>query len=114
MKKSVLLFTILLFTGFIFGQTSKVAVVKIQTSAECGTCKDLLENKLNYIGGIKYAELNLADKTLHVKYSTKKISLGEIRMIISELGYDADKVKALESAVQKLPLCCQPGGMKNK
>jgi len=114
MKKSVLLFTILLFTGCIYGQSSTLNVAEILTSAECGTCKDLLENKLNYISGIKYAELNLADKILNVKYKTKKISLGEIRTIISELGYDADTVKAVESAVQKLPLCCQPGGMKNK
>ena len=114
MKKSVLLFTILLFTGSIYGQSSKVTVVNIQTSAECGMCKKRLEDQLNYISGIKYAELTLADNSLKVKYNKKKISIDQIRTIISELGYDADKVKAVESAVEKLPLCCQPGGMKSK
>lgn len=114
MKKSLLLIALLLIVGGIYGQDSKFAEVKIQTSAECGTCKDLMENKLNYISGIKYAELNLADKKLHIKYKMKKISLDEIRTIISELGYDADTVKAVVSAVENLPLCCQPGGHENK
>lgn len=114
MKKSLLLTALLLIAGGIYGQDSKFAEVKIQTSAECGTCKDLMENKLNYISGIKYAELNLADKKLHIKYKTKKISLDEIRTIISELGYEADDVSAVESAVVKLPQCCQPGGMQKK
>jgi copper chaperone CopZ len=111
MKNSIILIISLLFTGVIYAQGSNVTLAKIQTSAECGHCKKRLEDKLNYTTGVKYAELTLVDKSLKVKYNKKKIAIDEIRRIISELGYDADHVKAVVSAVKKLPGCCQSGGM---
>ncbi len=104
-----------LFLCFLIGmttaQTSKTSIVLIQTSAECNSCKIRLEDKLNYTSGIKYAELDLDDKKLKVKFNTKQITLAEIRKIIAKIGYDADDVKAILEAVKNLPLCCQPGGM---
>lgn len=85
---------------------------KIQTSAECGSCKTRIEDKLNYTKGIKFAELDLTTKVLEVKYSPKKITLAEIKTILSETGYDADEVKANPAAVESLPACCKPGGHK--
>ncbi len=109
MKAILLLSIALLFTGFINAQTKTVV---IQTSAECGSCKIRIEDKLNYTKGIKFAELNLKDKKVTVKYSAKKISSAQIKKVLSETGYDADNVKAIASAVDKLPACCKPGGMK--
>lgn len=96
-----------------FGQKSESSsgFAVIQTSAECGQCKDRLEETLNYTAGIRYAELNLEDMKLEVKFNPKKISLTEIKEIISKTGYDADEVKAVPSAVEQLPACCKPGGM---
>jgi hypothetical protein len=34
------------------------------------------------------------------------------KQILNALGYDDDDQKAKKEAVEKLPLCCQPGGMK--
>jgi copper chaperone CopZ len=93
-------------------KAEKFKTIIIQTSAECGDCKERLEEKLNYTSGIKFAELDLESKKLTVKFTTSKISEAEIKQIISALGYDADDQKAPKEAVQKLPLCCQPGGMK--
>ena len=90
------------------GPTKKT--VFIQTNAQCGDCKDRLEGKLNFTSGIIYSELNLDDKKLEIKYNSKRITLAEIKKIISEIGYDADEVKAVESAQNELPSCCQPGG----
>lgn len=115
MKKLTTVSMVLVFIGFSFGQsTAKTEVAKIQTSAECGQCKTRLEEKLNYTAGVKFAELNLENKVLEVKFNPKKISLDEIRTIISETGYAADDVKAVPAAVDKLPMCCKPGGMKGK
>ncbi len=99
--------------GFtIFSQEkSKNQVIVIQTSAECGQCKERIENQLNYTKGIKYAELNLEDLKLTVKYNSSKITLEEIKTQITKLGYDADDVKAEKEAYQKLPKCCQINGM---
>ena len=33
---------------------------------------------------------------------------------INSIGYDADELKAKSEIVKKLPLCCQPGGMKKQ
>ena len=93
----------------VIGQTEEVI---IHTSAECGSCKDRIEGKLNYTSGIRFAELDVPSKDLTVKYNPKKITIKEIKEILSELGYDADEVKANPKAVEKLPACCKPGGMK--
>ena len=113
--KSILLITALLFTGLVSAQDkTSLKTVVIQTSAECGSCKTRIEEKLNYTKGVKFAELNLDDKKVTVKYSTNKITLAEIKQILAETGYDADEVKAISAAVEKLPTCCKPGGMKKK
>ncbi len=91
---------------------SKLETVVIQTSAECGQCKDRIEEGLNYTKGIKFAELDLETKKVTVKFSPKKISLIAVKEKINSIGYDADDLKAKSEIVKTLPLCCQPGGMK--
>lgn len=85
--------------------------ITIQTNAECGQCKEKIEGKLNYTKGITFAELDIPTKVLTVKYKTQKISPDEIRTIVSQIGYDADDVKADPTAQENLPKCCKPGGM---
>lgn len=116
MKKYLIILIAILFTQFANAQDkkSKLETAVIQTSAECGDCKDRLENLLNYTKGVKFSELNLEDKKLTVKFNPSKITLDEIKKKIAGIGYDADEVKADPEMVKKLPLCCQPGGMKNK
>lgn len=110
--KNIVLMIAILFIGNGFAQEGKKTVeMVIATSAECGTCKKTLEEKLNYTKGIRYAELDVASKQLTVAYSPKKIAPDEIRKIISETGYDADDVPANVGSQNALPVCCQPGGM---
>lgn len=113
MKNTLFLVLFMLIGTFGFSQKAeKFKTISIQTSAECGDCKERLEGKLNYTSGIKFAELDLESKKLKVKFVSSKITEAEIKQLIAALGYDADEVKAPKEAVQKLPLCCQPGGMK--
>lgn len=91
----------------------KITTVSVQTTAECGDCKERLENMLNYTKGVKYAELDLESKKVTVKFDTSKISLLEIKTKIAALGYDADDVKADEKAFKALPECCKINGMKH-
>lgn len=93
-------------------KTTKIQKVVIKTSAECGECKERIEAKLNYTKGVSFADLNYETKELTVKFKADKISLAEIKKIVSELGYDADEVKANPKAQKALPKCCQPNGMK--
>lgn len=95
--------------GIMNGKSSK-EIITIQTNAQCGDCKERIEEKLNYTTGVIYGELDLDTKIVEVKYNSSKISADEVRKVISDLGYNADEVKADPNAQSALPKCCQPGG----
>jgi copper chaperone CopZ len=111
MKASLLTVFILFVFGTSFGQKkASTETIVIQTSAQCGDCKERIENVLNYTKGMKFAELDLETKKVTVKYAASKISVQEIKEVIAKIGYDADELKAKKEAVEKLPKCCQPNG----
>ena len=109
--KTLILFTLIAFTTFSFKQ-DKIQEVVIKTSSECNECKERIEEKLNYTKGVTYVNLEVSSKQLTVKFKPEKITLEKIKQILSDLGYDADDVKANPISQQKLPKCCQPSGMK--
>ncbi|MGV3630437.1 MAG: heavy-metal-associated domain-containing protein [Bacteroidota bacterium] len=113
MKNLIISLLAILFIGTASAQekTTIRQTAAIKTTAECGDCKERIEGKLNYMKGISFAELNYETQELTVKFRTDKITLDEIRKAVSDLGYDADEVKANPEAQAKLPMCCQPGGM---
>jgi copper chaperone CopZ len=106
--KTILLSFFLLTTQLLFSQ--KPIVVKIQTSAQCGDCKERIESKLNQTKGVVYAELNSETKVVEVKFKESKTNLDAIKGVIVSIGYDADDLKANVEAQKALPLCCQPVG----
>lgn len=110
MKNVAIILTIAFLSMSFFGEKPKEAVIK--TSSECGMCKERIEEKLNYTKGIVYSTLDISTKQLTVRYKESKISLVEIKYILSELGYDADEVKANSESQKNLPACCRPGGME--
>ena len=114
MKNIIFLFICLMGFQTVKAQEKKSGneTVIIQTSAQCGDCKERIEELLNYIKGVTFAELDLVTKKVTVKFKSSKISLSEIKNKISDLGYDADEVKANPSGKAKLPECCQSGNMK--
>jgi len=112
--KFLLLFFMLLMHCGVQAQEKeqKYQTVVILTSSECGDCKERIEGALNYTKGVVFAELDVATKQVTVKFSTKKITLQQVKEAIAAVGYDADEVKAVPAAQKKLPTCCQPNGMK--
>ncbi|MBU2020633.1 MAG: cation transporter [Bacteroidetes bacterium] len=100
----------LFFAMTVFGQKG-TEEIKIKTTAECNSCKERIEGKLNYTKGIRFAELDVPTKVLTVSYSPSKISLKEIKELVAGIGYDADEVKAEKKAYNALPECCKVGGM---
>ena len=83
--------------------------VQIITSAECvaNCCKDRIEEEMQFTKGVTAVNLNVESQVLTVTFKTKKNSVENIRKIISSIGYDADDVRANESAHNALPNCCQ-------
>lgn len=91
----------------------KVSEIIIQTSAQCGLCKERIEKELAFTKGVRYANLDLKNKKVTVRYQTTKTTPDKIRDVISKTGYDADKVAADPVAYEKLPACCKKGGHDN-
>lgn len=91
----------------------KTEVVYIQTSAQCGECKQTIEAAVNKLKGIKKAELNLTDSKLMVEYTASKTSPEEIKRAVVNSGYDADDMKADAAAYKALPMCCKKEGGKH-
>ncbi|GHB78559.1 heavy-metal-associated domain-containing protein [Persicitalea jodogahamensis] len=92
--------------SFGFAQTGDKEV-KIKTSAICEMCKERLERNLGLSKGVKYANLDLTDKVMTIKYNPKKTNVASIKETIVNTGYDADEAVADQKAHDKLPDCCQ-------
>lgn len=91
-------------------QSNEVKTAEIKTSAVCETCKERIEEKVLKLDGVSEANLDVGTKILTIKYDEGKISLEEIRIAISKIGYDADNVKRNPKAYKKLPKCCRIDG----
>lgn len=87
-----------------------IAKIEIQTSAQCGMCKDAIEKAMAYEKGVKKSTLDLETKIVTVWYKTKRTNPKTIREAISAIGYDADDVLADKKAYEALPACCKKGG----
>jgi copper chaperone CopZ len=94
-------------------QSKNTAILKIKTSAVCGTCKEKIEGGLAYEKGVKKAKLNLETKVVTVEYVESKTTPEKIRLAISRLGYDADTIPADKMAYSKLSPCCKKDAPKH-
>jgi mercuric ion binding protein len=90
----------------------KSATILIKTSAICESCKARVEKALKATVGVMEANLNLNNKKVKVKYDPAKLSENQVRLAITNAGYDADDMQADKSAYAKLPHCCQKTGGK--
>jgi len=108
MKRSIVI-VLMIFFG-LTAHSQNTDTLKIATSAQCGMCKDALEKAMAYERGVIESELDLSDKVLTVIYKTKRTDADKIRKAVSNVGYDADDIKANSRAYAKLPACCKKPG----
>ncbi len=120
MKKKYFLQTLFLIAFALFFSNSAVAqklkttqkaVIKTSISCDhckqCETCGGLLEKTLIKQNGIQMIVLDEKKMTISVVFNSKKTNLETIKTAISNLGYDADEIKANPTAYQKLDGCCK-------
>nr|WP_294938749.1 cation transporter [uncultured Flavobacterium sp.] len=74
---------------------------------ECETCGQLFEKSLIREKGVQMVTLNVEKMTIEVIYNSKKTNLEAIKKAISNLGYDADDIKATAEGYEKLDGCCK-------
>jgi len=85
--------------------------VEIKTSSQCEMCKERLEKAFAYEKGVKSSELDVETAVFTVEYLPNKTTPEKLQLAVTKIGYDADSLKADEKAYNKLPGCCQKGGM---
>lgn len=109
--KTVLLSFMLFSLGANAQKTTQKAVIQTAIACDhckvCASCGGLLEKKLLKTTGIQMLTLDEKAMTITVIYNRKKTSLDAIRTAISELGYDADEVKASATGYAALDGCCK-------
>jgi copper chaperone CopZ len=74
---------------------------------ECETCGQLFNQKLLREKGVQMVNIDTEKMTIEVIYNSKKTTLESIKTAISNLGYDADEVRANPEAYEKLDGCCK-------
>jgi len=88
-------------------QNEKTKTITFITTAICEDCKERIEEKLNYTKGVIFAELNLENKMLTVKYKTALITEQQIKEVLASIGYSSDTVVRDKDAYLALPKCCR-------
>jgi len=103
MKSLLITFIALSFAGILSAQDT----LRIKSSVICAMCKDRIELELGYMKGIQEVQVDLSEKIVIVRYRAKKVSPEAIRLRMTEIGYDADSLKANQAAYDALPKCCR-------
>lgn len=112
MKNILTLIVMMTVSSVAFGQ--KKDTVRIKTSSICDMCKRTIEGDLAFEKGVTYSSLNLEANEVTVVYKPKLTNPDIIRKRLTEIGYDADSLKAIPSAVDKLAECCKPNNPFHK
>jgi mercuric ion binding protein len=110
MKKNINVPLVLFFTVLIVFSSSSLRsqdTLTLRTSVICGMCKSKVETELGYVRGVRKVEVDLMARQVNIVYQARKISAQRLREILSEVGYDADEIKAKKEAYDQLPACCR-------
>lgn len=113
--KSLILLLSLSFSSFMVNaQKAKTTeTVAIETRISCDHCKTCescggrLEKAVYGLKGVKRVDIDDQKKVIKVVFNNQKTSIDQIRETIAASGYDADGVKALPEAYDKLDDCCK-------
>jgi len=81
---------------------------------ECGMCETRIENAINELEGVVWADWELETMELTVKFDPSIISLEEIKQKAAAVGHDTDDVRATEKAYENLHPCCKYERPKTK
>ena len=89
------------FTAQAAGKKKNVAEATFVTSIDCKNCVKKVEAQLPFVEGIKDMKVTLADKTVWVKYDTKKTDPEKIAAAIVKIGFKATLVDTPSPAQAK-------------
>ncbi len=74
---------------------------------ECGMCEKRIENAVNEMEGVSWADWELETLELTVKFDPSVVTLDEIKQKAAEVGHDTEDVRATEESYEGLHACCK-------
>ena len=106
--KTIKLFFLLAITASvsIVAEAQKTASETFKVNGNCGMCETKIE-KAAMDAGASFAEWDMENKVIFVKYSTKSSNLAKIQKGIADVGYDNAGAKAADGSYNKLHACCK-------
>jgi periplasmic mercuric ion binding protein len=85
---------------------NKNAKYEIEVLGNCDLCKKRIERASFSVKGVKSANYNLNDNTLHLIINEQKCSILDVKKAIAKVGHDTDEVKATDEDYENLHGCC--------
>ena len=77
----------------------------------CWMCLKIIEVGLAKVDGISNPRVDLKTKKTVLLYNPEKTNVKLIEKAVSDLGYQANDLKANSTSYAELPDCCKIGGM---
>ena len=78
---------------------------------QCGMCQKIIEVGLAKVDGISNPRVDLKTKKTVLLYNPEKTNVKLIEKAVSDLGYQANDLKANSTSYADLPDCSKIGGM---
>ena len=105
---TVAIFFSILFTGC--NNSSEEMIINTPT-IQCGMCQKIIEVGLAKVDGVSNPKVDLKTKKTILFHDPEKTNIKSIEKVVSELGYQANALKANPDSYADLPACCKIGGM---
>ena len=103
---------VMFFSLLIMGCNNASEEMIINTpTIQCGMCQKIIEVGLSKMDGVSNPRVDLKTKKAILFHDPEKTNIKSIEKAISELGYQANNLKANPSSYADLPACCKIGGM---
>ena len=110
--KNKILFLAMFFSFFMIGCNNASEEMVINTpTIQCGMCQKIIEVGLAKVDGVSNPRVDLKTKKTFLFHDPEKTNKKSIEKIVSELGYQANELKANPESYADLPACCKIGGM---
>ena len=111
MKNRIFILAIF-FSVLMIGCNNASEEIAINTpTIQCGMCQEIIEVGLAKVDGVSNPRVDLKTKKTILLHDPEKTNKKSIEKIVSELGYQANNLKANPDSYADLPACCKIGGM---
>ena len=110
--KNKICILVIFFSIFMIGCNNASEEMVINTpTIQCGMCQKIIEVGLAKVDGVSNPKVDLKKKKTILFHDPEKTNIKSIEKVVSELGYQANTLKANPDSYAELPACCKIGGM---